>query len=152
MNLRRRNRTQKLRADIMMRPICHQTSPPLLASSHMQSVCSGLDQRLNVWAPMFIVVTVKTLLSDVLRPVEVASFRANVLAKVVSAASSVIVVSEYTTDAGQLTRHKSLDSSQHKTYYALRRYCHMPVLDTRRPFPSPAPGRKRLTSLRLASR
>lgn len=39
--------------------------------------------------------TVKTLLSVVLRPVEVASFRAKVLANVVSAAFSVIVVSVY---------------------------------------------------------
>lgn len=61
---------------------------------------------------MFIVVTVKTLLSDVLRPVEVASFRANVFAKVVSAAFSVIVVSEYSADAGQLTRHTQDQSTQ----------------------------------------
>lgn len=49
---------------------------------------------------MFIVVTVKTLLSDVLRPVEVASFRANVLANVASAAFSVIVLSVYSEDLG----------------------------------------------------
>jgi hypothetical protein len=38
------------------------------------------------------VVTVKTLLSEVVNPVEVASFSANVLANVVSAAFKVIFV------------------------------------------------------------
>lgn len=54
---------------------------------------------------MFIVETVKTLLSDVLRPVEVASFMASVLANVVSAAFNVIVVSVYSGDWDQLPIH-----------------------------------------------
>lgn len=49
--------------------------------------------------------TVKTLLSVVLRPVEVASFRAKVLANVVSAAFSVIVVSVYSKHSSQLATH-----------------------------------------------
>lgn len=49
-------------------------------------------QILNVWDCMLMVVTVKTLLSEVVNPVEVASFSANVLANVVSAAFKVIFV------------------------------------------------------------
>lgn len=54
-----------------------------------------------MWAPMFIVETVKTLLSDVSRPEEVASVRTNVPAKVVSAAFRVIVVSVYSANLSQ---------------------------------------------------
>lgn len=95
-DLHERNITQLFRGDIMMGLIFPPLAPFLVFDP---------DQRLNVWAPMFIVVTVKTLLSDVLRPVEVASFRANVLANVASAAFSVIVVSVYSEDSGQLSRH-----------------------------------------------
>lgn len=59
-----------------------------------------------------VLTTVKTLLSVVLRPVEVASFKAKVLAKVVSAAFSVIVVSVYSKSSSQLVTHSSQASKR----------------------------------------
>lgn len=52
-------------------------------------------QMLNVCDWMFIAETLKTLLSDVVRPLEEASLIARVRAKVVSAASRVMTVSMY---------------------------------------------------------
>lgn len=77
------------------------------------------DERGHVKGKEQALTTVKTLLSVVLRPVEVASFRAKVLAKVVSAALSVMVVSVYSKNQSQLMTH----SSQVSQRLTMRRDC-----------------------------
>jgi len=57
---------------------------------------------------MLIVDTLKTLLSEVVNPLEVASFRARVLAKVESGAFKVMTVSIYSAHVGSSVRGNSI--------------------------------------------